>query len=131
MLVPLLRFVGAHILNSNELINEIQRCQIPDKACYVSYDAIFLYTNIDRSAAIQSLVELVEDHCNEVETFGLSSNDIRALLRTALECNIFRFENEFYGQKRGLAVGIRIAPPLAIVYLNHIEEMALTAGILF
>ncbi|EYB83415.1 hypothetical protein Y032_0336g2891 [Ancylostoma ceylanicum] len=131
MLAPLLRFVGAHIVNSIEFIKEIKRCQIPDEACYVSYDAVSLYTNIDRKAAIQSLIELLNEHCNEVETFGFSSIDIEALLNATLECNIFRFNNEFYRQKRRLAMGIRIAPLLAIVYLDHIEKTSLTAGILF
>ncbi|EYB96537.1 hypothetical protein Y032_0149g2693 [Ancylostoma ceylanicum] len=131
ILSPLLRFVAAHLVNSNEFIDEIQRCQVPDEACYASYDAISLYTNIDSRAAIRTLIDLLNRHWNEVETFGLSSIEIEALLNATLSCNVFRFDNNFFMQKRGLAMGIRIAPLLAIVYLDYIERTSLTAGILF
>ncbi|VDO40384.1 unnamed protein product [Haemonchus placei] len=41
------------------------------------------------------------------------------------------FDNKFYKQKRGLAMGNRIAPVLAVIFLDHIEKSSLTSGILF
>lgn len=41
------------------------------------------------------------------------------------------FNNIFYAQKRGLALGNRIAPLLAIAFLDHIEKASLTKGIIF
>ncbi|EYB99268.1 hypothetical protein Y032_0123g1109 [Ancylostoma ceylanicum] len=63
--------------------------------------------------------------------WGFSNKDIEILLEATLACNVFRFDNIFYAQKRGLAMGIRIAPLLAIVFLDHIEKASLSNGIIF
>ncbi|EYC07844.1 hypothetical protein Y032_0068g163 [Ancylostoma ceylanicum] len=62
---------------------------------------------------------------------GFSASDIEVLLEAALACNIFCFNHIFYAQKRGLAMAIRIASLLAIVFLDHIEKASLKKGILF
>ncbi|EYC13444.1 hypothetical protein Y032_0044g997 [Ancylostoma ceylanicum] len=130
LLSPLLRYVGSHIVNSNEFIEAIQQCQVPNSACYVSFDAVSLYTNINNDTGIKSLLELLSNHGKEVSLCGFSASDVEILLEAALDCNVFRFNNNFYAQKRGLAMGMRIAPLLAIIYLDHIEKASLTQGIL-
>ncbi|EYC09420.1 hypothetical protein Y032_0060g3105 [Ancylostoma ceylanicum] len=130
LLSPLLHYVGAHIVNSEEFINAIKQCRVPKSACYVNYDAVSLYTNINNDAAIKTLLELVNIHSKEVSMCGFAISDIEVLLEATLACNVFRFDNNFYAQRRGLAMGIRIAPLLAIIYLDHIEKASLTNGIL-
>ncbi|VDO65040.1 unnamed protein product [Heligmosomoides polygyrus] len=61
----------------------------------------------------------------------MTEEDIQALLKTILECNILQFDGVFYAQKRSPAMGLRIAPLLAIVYLGRIERRSLTQGIVF
>ncbi|EYB82562.1 hypothetical protein Y032_0357g3392 [Ancylostoma ceylanicum] len=131
LLSPLLHYVGAHIVNSQEFISAIQKCRVPKSSCYVSFDAVSLYTNIDNNAAVKTLLELLNNHSKEVCMLGFSASDIEILLEATLACNIFRFNNILYAQKRGLAMGIRIAPLLAIVFLDYIEKASLTKGVLF
>ncbi|EYC19331.1 hypothetical protein Y032_0024g1025 [Ancylostoma ceylanicum] len=52
------------------------------------------------------------------------------MITSVLSCNVFRFNNKFYEQRRGLAMGNRIAPLLAIIFLDHIEKISLTSEIL-
>ncbi|EYC00880.1 hypothetical protein Y032_0112g315 [Ancylostoma ceylanicum] len=61
---------------------------------------------------------------------GFFAEDFKTLLKATFACDIFRFNNDFYAQKQGLAMGIRIAPLLAIVYLDHIEKPLLRNGII-
>ncbi|EYB91798.1 hypothetical protein Y032_0202g1796 [Ancylostoma ceylanicum] len=61
---------------------------------------------------------------------GFNANDIRVMLSATLSCNIFCFNNKMYEQKRGLAMGNRIAPLLAIIFMDHIERITLTSDIL-
>ncbi|EYC17839.1 hypothetical protein Y032_0029g1902 [Ancylostoma ceylanicum] len=121
LLVKLL-YIGTHIVNSEEFINAIKQCRVPKSACYVSYDAVSLYTNIDNDAAIKTLLELVSINSKEVSMCGFAISDIELLLEATLACNVFRFDNNFYAQRRGLAMRIRIAPLLAIIYLDHMRE---------
>ncbi|EYC30718.1 hypothetical protein Y032_0004g1730 [Ancylostoma ceylanicum] len=79
----------------------------------------------------RTVLELLRVHHNEVHTFGLKEDDLRELLVTTLGCNIFQFDGEFYKQKRGLAMGLRISPLLAVIYLDCIERRSLVTGILF
>ncbi|EYC18597.1 hypothetical protein Y032_0027g1604 [Ancylostoma ceylanicum] len=59
-----------------------------------------------------------------------SAENVTFMIKSVLSCNVFRFENRFYEQRRGLAMGNRIAPLLAVIYLAHIERITLTSGIL-
>ncbi|EYC07526.1 hypothetical protein Y032_0070g479 [Ancylostoma ceylanicum] len=52
------------------------------------------------------------------------------MIKSVLFCNVFRFENKSYEQKRGLAMGNRVAPLLAIVFLDRFEKSSLTSGLL-
>ncbi|EYC44647.1 hypothetical protein Y032_0455g1773 [Ancylostoma ceylanicum] len=126
LLSPLLSYVGAYIVNSSEFVDAIKQCRVPDSACYVSYDVVSLYTNINNDAAIKTLLQLFDKHSKGVNMCGFSAEDFETLLKAALACNIFGFNNDFYAQKRGLAIGIRIA----IVYFDHIEKASLTNGII-
>ncbi|EYC20233.1 hypothetical protein Y032_0022g522 [Ancylostoma ceylanicum] len=131
LLSPLLHYVGSHIVNSHEFVNAIQHCRVPTSACYVSFDAVSLYTNIDNNAAVKALLELLSNHSKEVSMWGFSNKDIEILLEATLACNVFRFNNIFYAQKRGLAMGFRNASLLAIVFLDHMEKASLSNGIIF
>ncbi|EYC06584.1 hypothetical protein Y032_0075g972 [Ancylostoma ceylanicum] len=61
---------------------------------------------------------------------GFSAGDITIMIEAVLSCNVFRFENKLFEQIRGLSMGNRIAPLLAIIFLDQIEKMSLTSGIL-
>ncbi|EYB87784.1 hypothetical protein Y032_0257g399 [Ancylostoma ceylanicum] len=52
------------------------------------------------------------------------------MINSVLVCNVFRFGNRFFKQRRGLAMGSCIAPILAITFLDHIERASLTSEIL-
>ncbi|VDP09726.1 unnamed protein product [Heligmosomoides polygyrus] len=131
LLSPLLHHVAAHIVNVEEFITALNRCEIPSDTCYASFDAVSLYTNVNNTEAINAVLELLRRHHEEIHNFGMTEEDIQALLETILKCNIFQFDGVFYAQKRGLAMGLRIAPLLAIVYLDRIERRSLTQGIVF
>ncbi|EYB90000.1 hypothetical protein Y032_0224g2700 [Ancylostoma ceylanicum] len=72
-----------------------EKCRVPKSSCYVSFDAVSLYTNIDNNAAVKTLLELLNNR-KEVTLFGFSDSDIEILLEAALACNIFCFNNIFY-----------------------------------
>ena len=58
----------------------------------------------------------------------LSKEDITGLLKQTLGDNVFSFNNAFYRQKLGIAMGNPCAPPLAILFLDHFETKALAAS---
>ena len=50
-------------------------------------------------------------------------SDFRTLLETVVESGYFRFDNDIYRQRDGLAMGVKPAPPMAIIYVFCTVEM--------
>ena len=51
--------------------------------------------------------------------------DVKRLLQLVLNSNYFAFGNDVYRQKKGIAMGNHLAPPLAIVFMSKLETEAL------
>ncbi|EYC06051.1 hypothetical protein Y032_0078g1166 [Ancylostoma ceylanicum] len=125
VLSPLLQFVGAHIVNVESFLASLSHCQIPSTAYYASFDVTSLYTNVNNDSAVDAVISLYQQHQSQIQNMGFDANDIRVMLRATLNCNIFCFNERIYEQKRGLAMGNRIAPLLAIIFMDHIERIRL------
>ena len=84
---------------------------------------VSLYTNVPITEAVDvALSAIVEFH---LCTYGLSLQAIREMLQFTLDNNTFHFEGNFYQQIRGLAMGSKISPILAILTMNHLESSML------
>ncbi|EYB95680.1 hypothetical protein Y032_0157g3209 [Ancylostoma ceylanicum] len=105
--------------------------QFRSVASYASFDAVSLYTNVDNGCATKAVLDLFEEHQADVNVIGLTKDELEQLLMTTLACSVFRFNNKYYMQQRGLAMGLRLAPLLAIVYLDRIERKSLTTSVVF
>ncbi|KAK6017298.1 hypothetical protein OSTOST_17183, partial [Ostertagia ostertagi] len=133
ILCPLLQHVSSHLKNVRQFLEQLRQCNFNNKPrlVYQSFDVVALYTNVDTQRAVESCIRLLRLHHQELQLFDLNINDMEELLRTVVEVNIFRFRNRFYKQKRGLAMGSRLAPLLAIVFMDSLERQALSSGILY
>ena len=121
ILSPLLSCVPAHLFNTYQFIERLNSFDLPDGASFCSFDVESLYTNVDNPGAIAAVQELINANRDKVNLFGLSTADVILLLNTIIRSNIFAWSGCYYRQKRGLAMGNRIAPILAIAFMNHLE----------
>ncbi|XGW28254.1 hypothetical protein V3C99_008224, partial [Haemonchus contortus] len=87
-----------------------------------SFDVTSLYTNVSNNDAMQAILELLIEYESSVNTYGLTIAQIMVLIKECLECSIFRWSGQYYRQIRGLAMGQRLAPVLAIAYMSKIEK---------
>ncbi|EYC20219.1 hypothetical protein Y032_0022g515 [Ancylostoma ceylanicum] len=87
-----------------------------------SFDVTSLYTNVSNDSAMQAAHEFLTEHCNSISLYGLSITHIMTLLKECLQGNIFRWSGKYYAQIRGLAMGQRLAPVLAGVFMAKIES---------
>ena len=58
--------------------------------------------------------------------FGLSKARVMTLIKECLSCNVFKWSGAYFSQTRGLAMGQRLAPVLAICFMSKIEEPVLS-----
>ncbi|EYC28070.1 hypothetical protein Y032_0008g316 [Ancylostoma ceylanicum] len=91
-----------------------------------SFDVTSLYTNVSNSAALQALSEMLDLHSRSIEMYGLSRKQVMILMKKCLSCNIFKWSGTYFSQQRGLAVGQRLAPVLAVCFMSKIEEPVLS-----
>ncbi|KAK6735610.1 hypothetical protein RB195_018681 [Necator americanus] len=96
-----------------------------------SFDVGALYTNVSNDSAIQAMFELLKDNIKTINLHGLSISQLMVLLKACLDCNIFRWSGNYFAQPKGLAMGQRLAPTLAISFMAKIEAPVLELRPLF
>ncbi|XGW13478.1 hypothetical protein V3C99_000084, partial [Haemonchus contortus] len=74
---------------------------------------------------MQATHELLNEHAGSINMYGLSVSHVMTLVKECLDCSIFRWSGQYFRQIRGLAMGQRLAPVLAIVYMSRIERPVL------
>ncbi|CAJ0940277.1 unnamed protein product [Ranitomeya imitator] len=84
----------------------------------VSLDAKDLYTSIPQSEGTLSVQKLLSSSEMDTDQVNLCID----LLTLDLICNNFMFQDEFFLQTRGTAMGSNMAPPYANCYMADFEE---------
>ncbi|EYC07296.1 hypothetical protein Y032_0071g578 [Ancylostoma ceylanicum] len=68
---------------------------------------------------------MLESDAGAVEMYGLSISRVMTLVKECLSCNIFKWSGKYFSQIRGLAMGQRLAPVIAICFMSKIEAPVL------
>lgn len=111
----------AHLSNTEEFISRLRQAfpeGLPPGSLLFTMDIAALYSNIPIEEGIQTALDLVKEHQDEIDTIGFELRELENLLRFVLKNNCFRFGKNFYQQKMGVAMGNRLAPPFAILFMH-------------
>ena len=81
----------------------------------ISLDVKSLYTNIPQSEGVNSIIEVGHKLMPETDFHTVA-------VLAELKNNIFRFNQKYYIQKEGTAMGTRMAPANANIFMSSIEE---------
>ena len=73
------------------------------------------------------LREMLTEYLSRIDMFGLSLDDFRKLITHVLTNNYFRFGQQYFRQSTGIAMGNRIAPPVAISFMHVLESSFLSS----
>ena len=117
----------AHLKNTGQLLQilrKIQNGKLKHKFLF-SLDVVSLYPSVNTDAAIDTLRLYLEKERKNIELFQFSIPDIVMLTKTIFQSNCFSWKGTYYQQRRGLAMGNRLAPVLAILYMDRIENQAI------
>ena len=129
LLAPHLEDVKSLVKNSQQVINVLEGLDLhhhPD-CRLVSFDVTSLYPSIPQGAGIELVLQRVCPTTPPTSRDLPFKNMLRDLLRITLGDNHFCFNEEFYTQKSGVAMGTKCAPHLANLFMGAIEEKALTS----
>ncbi|XP_043217474.1 uncharacterized protein LOC122379376 [Amphibalanus amphitrite] len=130
IITQLLILVPAHLTNTYDYLQHLSTrfpSGLPPGAIAFTVDVNNLYGNIPTAEAIEATIAMLRTHSSKVNLYGLTIPDVKKLLEHCLENNYVRFGTKYYKQTQGIAMGSRIAPPLAILFMNAVETRILAS----
>lgn len=128
ILNQLVNFVPAHLPSSLKLIEELSEkkfSNITEDCIFLSLDVINLYPSLPIDSALKVVSEFSKKHWRDIDNFGISVQEFLNMMKFISYNYEVEFEKKVYLQVKGVPMGSHFAPPLAIIFLNHIEEQAL------
>lgn len=120
---PQVRKIKSYIGNSDHVIKCIKTVTLTPGSLLISIDVKNLYTTIPQEEGINAILRY-----NNL--IGLPPYVTRMLLNFVLKNNIFSFNGQIYKQKVGIAMGTPLAPTLANIFMEQLEEDFLQTCIL-
>ncbi|XP_048575670.1 uncharacterized protein LOC125557291 [Nematostella vectensis] len=127
-LQPLVSKLPSYVKDTNHFLNILLTLSnLPTDSLLVTLDVSSLYTNIPHNDGINACHHFLRT-CN---TNPIPAGTICDLIRMILQMNNFSFNDKHYLQKHGTAMGTRMAPSFACLFLGLFETNALRDAPLF
>ena len=120
-LKPLVCTIQSYVKDTTDFRNKLTAIDnLPDNALPVSLDVTSLYTKIPHNEGIDACRFILQKRTNK----HIPTETICDLIRIILTMNNFTFNSKHYLQKHGTAMGTRIAPSYANLFLSNFERDA-------
>ncbi|XP_070550150.1 uncharacterized protein [Ptychodera flava] len=114
-----------YIKDTTDFIRKMDSIQAPNNAILVTLDVVSMYTNTQHDDAIQAIGKALN---NATQTNNEQTNIHKppteymlAMLNIILKNNTFEFNNEFYKQTCGCAMGSPSSPNIADITFHELE----------
>ena len=117
---PIVTTLPSYLRDSSHLINIVKDLTLPENAILASLDVVSLYTNIPNNEGIDATGEFLRR--NRPPHLNPTNSSICRLLDLVLSTNNFRFDNKEFLQVGDTAMGTKLAPSFANLFMGHLEE---------
>lgn len=114
----------SYIKDTYDFISKIKQLSIPPDAFLFTMDIDSLYTNIDIAEGIQAIKNIFIKYPDSKRP----EKELLELLNINLTRNDFEFNNKYFLQIRGTAMGKKFAPAYANIFMAEWEQTALQAS---
>ena len=126
ILKPLVGNSCHHINSTQDFVEQVKHITLAPGECLSSYDVFTLFTLVPADPALSIIKDLPDkDHTFKKRT-GLAVNDIILLLEFCLKNIYVSFQDHFYEQVEGAAMGSPVSPIVANLYMEYLEHEALS-----
>ncbi|XP_071124035.1 uncharacterized protein [Mytilus edulis] len=116
----------SHIQDTTDYLRKMESMNpLPPETLLVTLDVTSLYTNIPHDDGIQSCRE-IWDSRNILEP---PTECLVQLLTLVLKCNNFTFNGDHYLQINGTAMGTKMAPSYANIFMGRLEKQIIAASL--
>ena len=118
--------IPSYIKDTTHFINKIESILIPPNSYLVTFDVVSLYTNIPNTEGINAVSRSLK-HYPPPYT---DHDTVLKLLRLVLSLNNFTFNGRNYLQIGGTAMGTKLAPSYANIFMGDLESTMLNQSTL-
>ena len=122
-LKPLVSTLPSYVRDTADFLSHIKDVHLADDHTLLTVDVSSLYTNIPHNEGITACEERLSTRPIEEPPTWL----ITRLLRFILTLNFFEFNGNIYHQVSGTAMGTKMAPNYANIFMGSLEQKLLNA----
>ena len=114
-----------YLKDSKSLIKKLRALgKLPPTAFIVTADAVSMYTNIDTTHGLQVMKAWFELHAHEIPV-GFPTQMVLSAIKLVMHNNVFQFDDTYWLQLTGTAMGTNLACMYATIYFSYLEETKL------
>ena len=115
--------IKSYIKDTTDFIHKKENLVLPDNYILFTMDVTSLYTNIPNDEGIRAVAKCLQKNPPSMAP----PHVIIRLLKEVLEKNNFSFNGKNYLQVGGTAMGTKLAPSYANIFMGDLEEKMLAS----
>ena len=117
-----------HINSTQDFVEQVKHITLAPGECLSSYDVSVLFTSVPVDPALNIIKDLLEKDHTLKERTVMAVSSIILLLEFCLKNTYFSFQDQFYEQVEGAAMGSPVSPIVANLYTEYFEQKALSTA---
>ena len=129
LLKPLVGKSPHHIQSTGDFVSKVKGLTLQPVECLSSYDVTSLFTSVPIDPALNIIRNLLKKDEKLNDRMVLSVQNIIELLGFCLHNTYFSFQNKFYEQIEGAAIGSPVSLIVANLFMEDFERKALMSAI--
>jgi hypothetical protein len=111
------KHVDSYIKDTSDFLRALPDIKVDDKSILFTVDVVALYPSIPVKDGIKSVREFLQVH-----PCSIDSDVICKAIDLVLRNNVCTFDNMYYLQKSGTAIGTKLAPSFANIFMHMLER---------
>jgi hypothetical protein len=120
ILQPLVKQTSTYVKDSQYILQKYENKTFDcNEIILYTADIEALYTNIDKNQAADLITEEIK---NNLDTNFVTAMAFNTIIRLIFENNIFKYENKYYIQINGIAMGCICGPSIANIFVHILER---------
>lgn len=122
---PLTGKSDSFIRNSSDFAERVRNTTLDVSEKMVSFDVVSLFTKVPVPEAIDVISHRLHQDETLDERTSLPPTEICQAIDLCLHSTYFQFEDSFFEQREGAAMGSPLSPAVANIFMESLEERAL------
>ena len=107
--------------NPKTIVEQVKQIKLEPGECLSSYDVSPLFTSVLIDPALNIIKDLLDKDTTLKERTVMEVSDIILLLEFCLKNTYLSFQDQFYEQVEGAAMGSPVSPIVANLYMEYLE----------